>query len=82
MRLYILPVLILLSAFEGVVPRLSFEREYEIVREKVIANYIQLRGSEIFLDPVWYFGPLQEYAIGESATMILDEILTPKAQEI
>ena len=50
-----------------------------------IANYIQLRGSEIvleplttgktkvtiriqyhrFLDPVWYFGPLQEYAIGE-----------------
>ena len=30
------------------------------------------------LDPSWYFGPLQEYAIGKSALFLLDEVITPK----
>jgi hypothetical protein len=178
-------VVILLSAFEGVIPELSFEREYEVVSEKIIyaniddikhqlmqpielnksrhwlltlfpmpydinaetlvagdvhtinfryhrwfvtnthegsmkleisevrdnyirtrfvedtsyiSNYLKLHGTEInlepidnkttkvtlsikyhrFLDPVWYFGPLQEYAIGKSAKFLLDEVITPK----
>lgn len=181
----ILPLLILLSAFEGVIPKLSFEREYEVVREKIIfahvdeikhqlkqpielnksrhwlltlfpmpydidaetlvagdihtinfryhrwfvtnthegnmkleisevednyirtrfvsdtsyiSNYLKLHGTEInfepmgnnktkvtlrikyhrFLDPVWYFGPLQEYVIGKSARFLLNEVITPK----
>ncbi len=181
---HILPALILVSATEGIVPELSFEREYEVTREKVISaniedikqqliqpielnksrhwlltlfpmpydiaaqslkagdihtinfryhrwfvtntheghmkleisevddyairtrfiedtsyisNYLKLHGTEIklipmennqtkvslkikyhrFLDPVWYFGPLQEYAVGESANFLLDEVITP-----
>jgi len=34
------------------------------------------------LDPVWYFGPLQEYAVGLTAQFLLDEVITPKSQEI
>ena len=182
---HVLPVVILLSAFEGVVPEFSFEREYEVVSEKIvsaniddikkqlqqpielnkprhwlltlfpmpydidaetlvagdvhtinfryhrwfitnthegsmkleisevednyirtrfvedtsyISNYLKLYGTEInleptgnnktkvilrikyhrFLDPVWYFGPLQEYAVGKSAQFLLDEVITPK----
>jgi len=182
---HVLPVFILLSAFEGVIPELSFEREYEVVSEKIISaniddiknqlkqpieldksrhwlltlfpmpydidaetliagdvhtinfryhrwfvtnthegsmkleisevedkyirtrfvedtsyisNYLKLYGTEInlepignnktkatlwikyhrFLDPVWYFGPLQEYAVGKSAQFLLDEVITPK----
>ena len=182
---HLLPVLILLSAFEGVIPEFSFEREYEVVSEKIvsaniddikqqlkqpieldksrhwlltlfpmpydidaetlvagdvhtinfryhrwfvtnthegsmkleisevednyirtrfiedtsyISNYLKLYGTEInleamgnnktkvtlrikyhrFLDPVWYFGPLQEYAVGKSAQFLLDEVITPK----
>lgn len=181
---HVLPLLILLSAFEGVIPEFSFEREYEVVSEKIIfaniddiknklkqpialdksrhwllslfpmpydidaetlvagdvhtinfryhrwfvtnthegsmkleisevednyirtrfvedtsyiANYLKLYGTEInleamgnnktkvslrikyhrFLDPVWYFGPLQEYAVGLSAQFLLDEVITP-----
>jgi len=180
----ILPVLILVSAFEGVIPELSFEREYEVERSKIISadvneikhkltqpieldksrhwilaifpmpydidaetlvagdihtinfryhrwfvtnthegsmkleisqveddyirtrfvedtsyisNYLILHGTEIhivpinneqteitlrikyhrFLDPVWYFGPLQEYVVGKSAEFLLDEVITP-----
>jgi len=182
---HVLPVFILLSAFEGVIPELSFEREYEVVSEKIISaniddiknqlkqpieldksrhwlltlfpmpydidaetlvagdvhtinfryhrwfvtnthegsmkleisevednyirtrfvedtsyisNYLKLYDTEInlepignnktrvtlrikyhrFLDPVWYFGPLQEYAVGKSAQFLLDEVITPK----
>lgn len=182
---HLLPVLILLSAFEGVIPQYSFEREYQVVSEKVIsasvdqikekltqpitlnkerhwllslfpmpydidaetlnagdvhtvhfryhrwlvtnthegnmkleisqvednfirtrfvedtsyiANYLKLHGTEIhlqpindkqtrvtltikyhrFLDPVWYFGPLQEFAVGKSAEFLLEEVITPK----
>ena len=182
---HVLPVFILLSAFEGVIPEFSFEREYEVVSEKIISaniddikhqlkqpieldktrhwlltlfpmpydidaetlvagdvhtinfryhrwfvtnthegsmkleisevednyirtrfiedtsyisNYLKLYGTEInleaignnktkvtlrikyhrFLDPVWYFGPLQEYAVGLSAKFLLDEVITPK----
>ena len=184
----ILPALILLSAFEGVVPELSFDREYEVTSSKIvsaniadikqqlkqpivldksrhwlltlfpmpynidaetlaagdvhtinfryhrwfvtnthqgsmkleisevtdnyirtrfiedtsyIANYLKLYGTEIILepidkhntkvtlkikyqrllDPVWYFGPLQEYAIGKSAQFLLDEVITPNNTE-
>lgn len=184
----ILPVLILLSAFEGVVPELSFDREYEVTSTKIvsanitdikqqlkqpikldksrhwlltlfpmpynidaetlvagdvhtinfryyrwfitnthqgsmkleisevkdkyirtrfiedtsyISNYLKLYGTEILLepidnhntkvtlkinyqrllDPVWYFGPLQEYAVGKSAQFLLDEVITPKSTE-
>ena len=180
-----LPLVILLSAFEGVIPEFSFEREYEVVSEKIvsaniddikkqlqqpieldksrhwlltlfpmpynidaetlvagdvhtihfryhrwfvtnthegsmkleisevednyirtrfvedtsyISNYLKLYGTEInlepidnnqtkvtlrikyhrFLDPVWYFGPLQEYVIGKSGQFLLDEVITPK----
>lgn len=186
---HVLPVIILLSAFEGVVPEFSFEREYEVVSEKIIfaniadikhqlkqpieldksrhwllslfpmpydidaetlvagdvhtinfryhrwfvtnthegrmkleisevednyirtrfiedtsyiSNYLKLHGTEInlealnnnktkvtlriqyhrFLDPVWYFGPLQEYAIALSAKFLLDEVITPKNQVV
>jgi len=182
---HLLPAIILLSAFEGVVPKFSFEREYEIVSEKIvsanindiknqlkqpieldksrhwmlmlfpmpydidaetlvagdvhtinfryhrwfvtnthegsmkleiseveenyirtqfikdtsyISNYLKLYGTEInldpiendktkvtlkikyhrFLDPVWYFGPLQEFAVAKAAKFILDEVITPK----
>ena len=182
---HVLPLLILLSAFEGVIPEFSFEREYEVVSDKIISaniediknklkqpieldksrhwllalfpmpydidaetlvagdvhtinfryhrwfvtnthegsmkleisevednyirtrfvedtsyisNYLKLYGTEInleaidnnttkvtlrikyhrFLDPVWYFGPLQEYAVGLSAQFLLDEVITPK----
>lgn len=181
---HLLPLLIVLSAFEGVLPEYSFEREYEVVSEKVISaniddimqklkqpikldksrhwlltlfpmpydidaetltagdihtinfryhrwfvtnthegsmqleisqvednyirtrfledtsyisNYLQLHGTEIdlepisnektkvtlrikyhrFLDPVWYFGPIQEFAVGKSAEFLLDEVITP-----
>lgn len=30
-----------------------------------------------FLDPAWYFGPIQEYAIGQTASMLLDELFVP-----
>lgn len=186
---HVLPALILLSSFEGVTPELSFEREYEVVSEKIISasiseiqqqlkqpielnksrhwlltlfpmpynidaetlvagdvhtinfryhrwfvtnthegsmkleisaveenyirtrfiedtsyisNYLKLHGTEInleaignnetkvslrikyhrLLDPVWYFGPLQEYAVGLTAQFLLDEVITPKSQEI
>lgn len=182
---HILPAVIFLSAFEGVVPELSFEREYSVVREKVItssiddikhklmqpialnksrhwlltifpmpyhieagslnagdihtidfryhrwfvtnihegsmeleisevkdkyirtsiikdtsyiSNYLKLHGTEIyleslengktkvsikilyrrFLDPAWYFGPIQEYTVGKTAQFLLDEVITPK----
>ncbi|MBF7072641.1 hypothetical protein ISG33_04415 [Glaciecola sp. MH2013] len=62
-----------------------------------IGNYLRLRGTEIrftpiedgstkviltihyhrFLDPVWYFGPLQEYAIGQTASLLLEELFVP-----
>ena len=181
---HILPVVILLSAFEGVVPSASFEREYSITKELVInaspaqiqqqliqpmqldiernwllslfpmpsninaqtlssgdvhqvdfiyhrwfvtnthkghmklelsqvehdyirttfledtsyiGNYLNLKGTEIhfnkvsegktkvtltihyhrFLDPAWYFGPIQEYAIGQTAQMLLSELFVP-----
>ncbi len=181
----VLPTLILLSAFEGVTPELSFEREYVVEVNKVIparideiklklkqpielnksrhwilsifpmpyqieaeslepgdvhninfryhrwfvtnthegsmaleisevednyirtsfledtsyiSNYLKLHGTEIFfdslsdsetkvtlkisyqrfLDPVWYFGPLQEYAVGKTAQFLLDEVITPE----
>jgi len=181
----VLPVLILISAFEGVTPQVSFEREYQVVSDKVIdasvaeikhqltqpieldksrhwllslfpmpydidaetlvegdihtvnfryhrwfvtnthegsmklevsavednyvktrfiedtsyiSNYLKLHDTEIhfeplgdnktkvslriryhrFLDPVWYFGPLQQYAVEESAKFLLDEMITPK----
>ncbi|WP_394173725.1 hypothetical protein [Thalassotalea litorea] len=180
----ILPALILISAFEGVAPQLSFEREYSVEQSKVvsasigeihqqlqqpidlnkprhwllslfpmpykidaqslqqgdihtiyyryhrwfvtnthegvmllqlaevsdnyirtriiendsyIANYLNLHGTEIFLepitasktkvtlrihyqrtlDPAWYFGPLQEFAIARSSELLIDEIITP-----
>jgi len=31
-----------------------------------------------FLDPAWYFGPLQEYAIGQTASLLLNELFIPK----
>lgn len=30
-----------------------------------------------FLDPSWYFGPLQEYAIGQTAELLLSELFIP-----
>lgn len=62
-----------------------------------ISNYLALKGTEIqflsldhgqtkvsltihyrrFLDPVWYFGPLQEYAIGKTAELLLSELFIP-----
>lgn len=33
---------------------------------------------ERFLDPAWYFGPLQSYAVGEVAELLLNELFTPK----
>jgi hypothetical protein len=30
-----------------------------------------------FLDPAWYFGPIQEYAIGQTASLLLDELFVP-----
>lgn len=62
-----------------------------------IKNYLELEGTEIhfeaiddqstkvsltihyqrFLDPVWYFGPLQSYAIGEVADLLLEELFVP-----
>jgi len=181
----LLPLLILVTTFEGVVPEFSFEREYEVSKEKIIsadvaaikqqllqpielnksrnwllslfpmpyhisaetlkagdihtidfiyhrwfftnthegsmqleisaveenyirtrfvndtsyiANYLLLHGTEIkfeplpngqtkvslkiayhrFLDPVWYFGPVQEYAVGAMAQFLLDEVVSPK----
>jgi len=182
---HVLPLIIICCAFEGVIPELSFDREYEVVSEKIISaniddikqqlkqpmelnisrhwlltlfpmpydieagtlvagdihtinfryhrwfvtnthegnmkleisqvednyirtrfvedtsyisNYLKLYGTEIhltpvdnnktkvtlkikyqrLLDPVWYFGPLQEYAIEKSAQFLLDEVITPK----
>lgn len=182
---HILPVVIFLSAFEGVVPSASFEREYSISKNIVISatpeeiknkliepmhlniernwllslfpmpnnidagtlsagdvhnidftyhrwfvtnthkghmkleltqveddyirttfledtsyisNYLKLKGTEIrfikvdnentkvmltiyyyrFLDPAWYFGPLQKYAIGQTADMLLSELFIPE----
>lgn len=63
-----------------------------------IGNYLRLKGTEIdftptldggtkvsltihyhrFLDPAWYFGPLQEYAIGQTASLLLNELFIPK----
>ena len=184
---HVLPAIILLSSFEGVLPELSFNREYEIARTKIISasvsdikhqliqpidlnkprhwmlsifpmpynidaetlvagdvhvidfryhrwfvtnthegsmkleiseveenlvrtrfvedtsyisNYLKLYGTEIildpisnnqtqvtliikyhrFLDPFWYFGPLQEYAVGKSAQFLLDEVITPESE--
>lgn len=181
----VLPVMIFLSAFEGVVPNLAFEREYSVTKDLVIAasvsdiqkqliqpmeldvernwllslfpmptniqaetlsagdvheidfvyhrwfvtnthkgqmkleltdvesdyirttflddssyigNYLNLKGTEIhfqpteqghtkvsltihyhrFLDPAWYFGPIQEYAIGQTATLLLNELFVPQ----
>lgn len=181
---HVLPVLILMSAFEGVIPSASFEREYSVTKELIvnssieevkhqltqamqlevernwllslfpmpsridagtlatgdkhtidfvyhrwfvtnthkgnmtleltkveqdyikttflqdtsyIGNYLRLKGTEIkftpqaggstqvsltihyhrFLDPAWYFGPLQEYAIGQTAALLLDELFVP-----
>ena len=31
-----------------------------------------------FLDPAWYFGPIQEYAIGQTADMLLSELFIPE----
>lgn len=180
----VLPLLLLLSAFEGVLPQLSFEREYEVTLERVIhasvddiknkmkqpfdlnkprhwllalfpmpyeidaetlepgdihtisfryhrwfftnthegdmkleisevtdsyiktrfiqdtsyiANYMILRGTEVhfapidqnkthvtlkikyhrFLDPVWYFGPLQEFAMKHTGGLFFDQIISP-----
>ncbi len=182
---HILPAVIFLSAFEGVVPSASFEREYSITKELVInatpeeiqqklikpmqldiernwllslfpmpsnieagtlsagdvhhidftyhrwfvtnthkghmkleltqvendyirttfledtsyiGNYLKLKGTEIrfiktengntkvaltiyyhrFLDPAWYFGPIQGYAIGQTADMLLNELFVPE----
>ena len=182
---HVLPVIVFMSAFEGVVPSMSFEREYSVTRELVVAqsieeikyqltqpmelnvernwllslfpmprgvdngslkagaihrvnfvyhrwfvtnthdgdmvlelsevesnhirtrfiedtsyisNYLKLRGTEVdfvsipeggtkivltihyhrFLDPAWYFGPLQEYAIGETASLLLEELFSTK----
>jgi hypothetical protein len=64
-----------------------------------ISNYMDLKGTEIrfeerdneqtkvtltihytrFLDPVWYFGPLQEYAIGKTAELLLSELFVPNS---
>lgn len=181
---HVLPVLIFISAFEGVIPSASFDREYSVTKELIvqssiadikhqltqpmqlevernwllslfpmpsridagtlvtgdkhtidfiyhrwfvtnthkgsmtlelskveqdyikttflqdtsyIGNYLRLKGTEIkftplndgntqvsltihyhrFLDPAWYFGPLQEYAIGQTATLLLDELFVP-----
>jgi hypothetical protein len=181
---HVLPVLIFMSAFEGVIPSASFEREYSVTRELVvvasiteiqrqlaqpmqlnvernwllslfpmptniqagtlstgdvhrvdfiyhrwfvtnthkghmkleltsveqnhirttfledtsyIGNYLNLKGTEIrftpvqdgntkvtltihyhrFLDPAWYFGPVQEYAIGQTAALLLNELFVP-----
>lgn len=30
------------------------------------------------LDPVWYFGPMQRMAVGESADFLIENIITPK----
>jgi hypothetical protein len=30
-----------------------------------------------FLDPAWYFGPVQEYAIGQTAALLLNELFVP-----
>lgn len=30
-----------------------------------------------FLDPAWYFGPIQEYAIGQTALLLLNELFVP-----
>jgi hypothetical protein len=185
---HLLPILIVLSAFEGVVPELSFERDNVVVQQKVIAasieeikqqllqpmqldksrhwllslfpmpynieaetlksgdihhinfryhrwivtnthegamhleisevkesyirtrfvqdssyiaNYMQLYGTEIYfaplengytkvtlkihyqriLDPVWYFEPVQQYAVGKVAQFLLDEVFTPKVED-
>jgi len=63
-----------------------------------ISSYIQLHGTEIrlqplgdghtkvsltihykrILDPVWYFGPLQQFVIGETAQFLLDHVITPQ----
>jgi len=181
---HVLPVIILMSAFEGVLPSVSFEREYSVTRELVvdasiqqiqqqlaqpmhlnvernwllslfpmptnihagtlssgdvhkidftyhrwfvtnthkghmkleltqvehdyirttfledtsyIGNYLNLKGTEIsfktienggtkvtltvhyhrFLDPAWYFGPVQEYAIGQTVALLLSELFVP-----
>jgi hypothetical protein len=183
--IHVLPVLMLVSAFEGVSPNISFEREYSVTKELVvdasveqiqkqltkpmqlnvkrnwllslfpmpinidagtlssgdvhkidfvyhrwfvtnthegymkleltevqpdyirttfmedtsyIGNYLKLKGTEIsfntmrndktsvsltikyhrFLDPAWYFGPIQEYAIGQTAELLLEELFVPE----
>lgn len=182
---HVLPALLFMSAFEGVVPTLTFEREYSVTKELLveasvqnirqqlaqpmelevernwllslfpmptninagtlssgdvhqidfvyhrwfvtnthkghmkleltdvqqnyirttfledtsyIGNYLNLKGTEIsfeplendttnisltihyhrFLDPAWYFGPIQEYAIGQTAELLLKELFIPK----
>jgi hypothetical protein len=62
-----------------------------------ISNYLKLYGTEInlepidnnktkvtlrikyhrFLDPIWYFGPLQSFAVEKSAELLLNQVLTP-----
>jgi hypothetical protein len=181
---HVLPLLIFMSAFEGVIPSASFEREYSVTKEllvdasikqiqqklaqpmqlnvernwllslfpmptKILAgtlstgdvhivdfvyhrwfvtnthkghikleltqveqnyirttflentsyigNYLNLKGTEIrftptmdgntkitltihyhrFIDRAWYFGPVQEYAIGQTAKLLLNELFVP-----
>ncbi|MEM0909613.1 MAG: hypothetical protein AAGJ37_01485 [Pseudomonadota bacterium] len=185
LHIHILPVLIVVSAFEGVIPALNFERDYAVTEQIVIdasieeiqdklkqpmelmvdrhwllrlfpmpiniqaeslsegdvhyihfvyhrwfvtnthsgrmsleltevsndyirttfledtsyiSKYLKLKGTEIqfvklgdaqtqvalkihyhrFLDPVWYFGPIQEYAIGQTAAFLLSELFIPE----
>ena len=185
LRVHLIPVLIVISAFEGAIPSFEFERDYTVKREIVInasseaikaklispmhldvdrnwlltlfpmptninaeslktgdvhqidfvyhrwfvtnthsgsmvleltevqdnyikttfledtsyiGNYLDLKGTEIrfvaqsdgttkvslsihyhrTLDPVWYFGPLQEYAISKMAELLLSELFVPE----
>lgn len=75
----------------------NFIRTTFIEDSSYIKNYLKLEGTEIhfeqlddyktkvsltihyqrFLDPAWYFGPLQSYAIGEVAELLLAELFVP-----
>lgn len=75
----------------------NYIRTRIIENDSYIANYLNLHGTEIFLepisasqtkvtlrihyqrtlDPAWYFGPVQEFAIARSSEFLIDEIITP-----
>lgn len=43
---------------------------------RLTVNYQRL------LDPIWYFGPLQEYAVGLGAELVLEQVISPDAGDL